>query len=74
MARDTVITMVTGELERIGLPYRLERGRRHPKVVFQDAEGREVSHSFPGTHSDHRTIVNCRCSLRRRLRSLGLIS
>lgn len=42
------------------------RGRKHPCLVGL-FEGHRILFAFPGTPSDHRSMLNARCALRRKL-------
>jgi hypothetical protein len=44
----------------------MRRGRRHPRLIGE-FDGHKVVFAFPGTPGDHRSMLNARCALRRKL-------
>lgn len=71
MAKQTCIDAVTAELDAAGIAYTTERGA-HIKVRFS-CNGQNRTYVCPNTHSDHRSILNCRTGIRRILRELGVL-
>lgn len=49
-----------------------EMGGKHPKVVYQ-VDGKQFSHTVPGSPSDGRSVINTKMDLRRRLMQDGLL-
>lgn len=55
------------ELRAAGIAYRVENGKRHPKVRFR-IRGRECMVVCSRTASDHRALQNARQTVRRVIR------
>lgn len=60
---------VTAELRQAGVPFRVDRGRKHPQVRF----GAELDRVYvvAGSASDWRASRNARADIRRMLKEMG---
>ena len=64
--RDT-LEATKRELDAAGLPYSVERGKRHLKVRFR-VRGKPCMVTCSRTSSDHRAALNARLQVRREIR------
>ena len=70
MSSQKVPTVLKDELEKTGLPYRIERGKKHCKIFLSD---RMVGIYHPGKSDSHagRGGLNVRSNIRRLARQLN---
>lgn len=58
---------ITTVLDANGIAYRIERGGKHPRVLFE-IEGRRFVRAFPLTPSDRRSPLNAAAETKRLFR------
>jgi len=68
-----VADIVTNELDKRGLDYRLSHRSKHLQLQFV-AAGRSYIYILPHTSSDWRAAHNARADVRRMLRQAGAVS
>lgn len=71
MAHITEAQIAGAVLEKAGIPYTVEKGRKHVKVRWE-VGGKAFFYSCAATPSDRRAGLNCRCAVRRILRAAGI--
>jgi hypothetical protein len=71
MARETEAQIVGAVLDKAGIPYAIDKGRKHVKVRWEIG-GKAFFYSCAATPSDRRAGLNCRCAVRRILRAAGI--
>jgi len=67
MARMSIAKVVIAEIEAAGLEPELVQRGNHPQARFK-CGGRCWKYTFPGSASDHRSLLNSRAGIRRLLR------
>lgn len=71
MARPDMHLIVGAVLDGASIPYTVDHGGRHIKVRWE-INGKAYSYSCSRSPSDRRAQQNCRCDVRRILRSAGV--
>lgn len=71
MARLSEAQIAGAVLEKAGIPYTVQIGRKHYKVKWE-VDGKHFSYACAKSASDWRASENCRCAVRRILRAAGV--